>query len=315
MLILDGHASHISTRTIQFYVDNKIILLCLPPHTTHLLQPLDVDVFAPLATAYHTRLNDLTNLGAGYAIDKVDFLELLREARAAAITPYNITRAWEKTGLSPFDPQVVLQHFPAPKDSPQSDEYHIKILESNRPSTPPKVIISYNGPKDPKSIILTPHNSLEVKDLIQKVLHQGNAVEVAKKIGSVATSLFAENTCLERSNGDLFTIAQKRDAKKKRKKGAITSPAVLDREVLDKRREAWDWDTVWRLLSSIYQHIFGKQKPKLTREERIERRNKAATPKKSMLTTPKKPYTCYTKKANTYYTESRPTGLNSSNAS
>lgn len=37
ILILDGHASHISTRTIEFCVSQKIIILCLPPHTTHLL--------------------------------------------------------------------------------------------------------------------------------------------------------------------------------------------------------------------------------------------------------------------------------------
>ena len=52
LLILDGHASHVTTKVIRFCVDHKIILLCLPPHTTHLLQPLDVGIFAALATAY-----------------------------------------------------------------------------------------------------------------------------------------------------------------------------------------------------------------------------------------------------------------------
>ncbi len=42
LLIVDGHASHISNDFIKFIKANKIICLCLPPHSTHLLQPLDV---------------------------------------------------------------------------------------------------------------------------------------------------------------------------------------------------------------------------------------------------------------------------------
>ena len=47
LLMVDGHASHISTEFIKFCNEKKITPLCLPPHTTHLLQPLDVSVFGP----------------------------------------------------------------------------------------------------------------------------------------------------------------------------------------------------------------------------------------------------------------------------
>ena len=56
VLILDGHTSHLSTAVIRFCIASKIILLCLPPHTTHLLQPLDVGIFAPLANTYKSRV-------------------------------------------------------------------------------------------------------------------------------------------------------------------------------------------------------------------------------------------------------------------
>ena len=42
LLLWDGHTSHISTTAIKFCLEKKIIPLCLPPHTTHLLQPCDV---------------------------------------------------------------------------------------------------------------------------------------------------------------------------------------------------------------------------------------------------------------------------------
>ncbi len=93
MLIVDGHGSHITTDAIAYCIQRKIILLCLPPHTTHLLQPLDVDVFAPLATAYKARVQQATRLEGEYSIDKVDFIELYQEARKIAITSSNIQKA------------------------------------------------------------------------------------------------------------------------------------------------------------------------------------------------------------------------------
>ena len=48
LLILDGHSSHYQLETVKFAKSNEIILFCLPPHTTHVSQPLDTCVFGPL---------------------------------------------------------------------------------------------------------------------------------------------------------------------------------------------------------------------------------------------------------------------------
>ena len=45
LLVWDGHGSHESLGIIDLAIENNIILLSLPPHTTHKLQPLDVGVF------------------------------------------------------------------------------------------------------------------------------------------------------------------------------------------------------------------------------------------------------------------------------
>lgn len=47
MLIVDGHASHVSAEFIRFTREHKILCLCLPAHSTHLLKLLDVRVFGP----------------------------------------------------------------------------------------------------------------------------------------------------------------------------------------------------------------------------------------------------------------------------
>lgn len=43
-LLFDGHASHISIDVIEVARVNDVHMLCLPAHTTHILQPLDVGV-------------------------------------------------------------------------------------------------------------------------------------------------------------------------------------------------------------------------------------------------------------------------------
>jgi len=58
LLILNGHYSHITLEFCQYAIENNIELLCFPSHTTHLLQPLDVDLFGPLQKYYAKAADD-----------------------------------------------------------------------------------------------------------------------------------------------------------------------------------------------------------------------------------------------------------------
>jgi len=52
LLIIDGHGSHVTAEFHRFCADNAIILLCLPPYSSHLLQPLDVGCYSVLKRSY-----------------------------------------------------------------------------------------------------------------------------------------------------------------------------------------------------------------------------------------------------------------------
>ena len=58
ILIFDEHVSHISTKAIHFCVKMNIVTLCLSQHSTHLLQSLDVEVFALYAHFYKKDLSE-----------------------------------------------------------------------------------------------------------------------------------------------------------------------------------------------------------------------------------------------------------------
>jgi len=47
LLLLDGFGLHCTKEFLDYCDQHKIIVFCLSPHSSHLLQPLDVVVFQP----------------------------------------------------------------------------------------------------------------------------------------------------------------------------------------------------------------------------------------------------------------------------
>ncbi|USP74405.1 uncharacterized protein yc1106_01679 [Curvularia clavata] len=107
LIILDGHSSHATPEFDQYCADNKIITLCMPPHTSHLLQPLDVSCYSPLKRAYGRQIEELARQGV-YHIDKIDFLTAYTRIRPTIFTQQNIQSGFRATGLVPSCPDRVL---------------------------------------------------------------------------------------------------------------------------------------------------------------------------------------------------------------
>jgi hypothetical protein len=63
LLILDGHGSHLTPQFDAICRENDIIPLCMPAHSSHLLQPLDVGCFGPLKKAYGGSVESRSRLG------------------------------------------------------------------------------------------------------------------------------------------------------------------------------------------------------------------------------------------------------------
>lgn len=101
LLILDGHGSHMTEDFLFECYDNNIYLLFLIPHSSHVLQPLDVAVFGPLKNAYRRHLSDLSSIADSTPIGKITFLVNYHKARIEAITKDNIIAGWKASGLYP----------------------------------------------------------------------------------------------------------------------------------------------------------------------------------------------------------------------
>lgn len=107
LLILDGHESHNSLEFQEMCKENKIYTLCMPPHSSHLLQPLDVGCFSPLKRAYGRQVEGLIRDHVNH-ITKLEFLPAFRAAYNQSITKENICASFRSAGLVPHNPEVVL---------------------------------------------------------------------------------------------------------------------------------------------------------------------------------------------------------------
>src|SRR5438309_12035329 len=85
LLICDSHDSHITGGFIAYYMDYDIVLLILPPHSSHLTQPLDVLGFGPLKKCIATEITPLIQTGVSH-IQKVEWLITYVQVRERAFS-------------------------------------------------------------------------------------------------------------------------------------------------------------------------------------------------------------------------------------
>jgi hypothetical protein len=137
LLVLDGHESHDSAEFRGLCKEKKIITLCMPPHSSHLLQPLDVGCFAPLTKAYGRQVENLMRSRITH-ITKIQFLPCFRAAFNAAITKSNILGGFRGAGLVPLNPEAVISKLdvrlrtpplPTVEDSPWQSQTPSNTLE------------------------------------------------------------------------------------------------------------------------------------------------------------------------------------------
>ena len=73
VLFVDGHHSHLSLPLLCRAHEKGVHLMCLPPHTTHILQPLDVGVYGPVKKAWQGIVKTYKTQTLGANISKGDF--------------------------------------------------------------------------------------------------------------------------------------------------------------------------------------------------------------------------------------------------
>lgn len=121
LLIVDGHGSHVDIEFMWLCKQHQIHILCLPAHTSHILQPLDLAPFSVLKSRYRARITALSAINDAAPVKKERFIKAYTKAQLAGFTILVIQAGWRAAGIYPYNPDRVL----------------LLLQISGRPITPP----------------------------------------------------------------------------------------------------------------------------------------------------------------------------------
>jgi DDE superfamily endonuclease/helix-turn-helix, Psq domain len=208
MLVLDGHESHESAEFQEYCTANNIITLCLPAHSSHLTQPLDVGCFSVLKRMYGRQIETFIKAHINH-ITKVEFFLAFHAAYNQSITTQNAKAGFRGAGLVPFDPQVVISKLdvklrtPTPTGSPS---VNANAWVSQTPKNPTEALSQTTLVKDR----IARHQGSSPTPIFQTVAALAKGTE---RLAHEVTLLSAEVRTLRAANE---ALSKRRRAKKAR---------------------------------------------------------------------------------------------------
>jgi hypothetical protein len=135
LLVLDGHESHHSTDFELYCKDHDIITLCMPPHSSHILQPLDVGCFGPLKRAYGGEVEKRVRAGTTH-ISKEDFFPAFLAAFQQTMTIQNVQAGFRGAGLVPHNPESVITRLDVKLRTPTPENQDSAVTQAWVSKTP-----------------------------------------------------------------------------------------------------------------------------------------------------------------------------------
>ena len=208
ILFLDGHGSHLTYKVVKAAQENQIIMICLPPHTSHALQPCDVAFFRPLKVIWKDILKLWFRETRMQTVDKAVFPSLL-EKLWKKLKPSNAVAGFTGSGIHPVDREKVKKRV-----------IHTTVEETDEdaPDTPRKLL------RKPIIAAVTPSPSEETQSAMENSKRKRKRVQA--KVGEVLISADVIERC--RKEGE------ERSKKKSKKDKTQTSNNASFHEIKQK---------------------------------------------------------------------------------
>lgn len=128
LLILDGHVSHVAVDLVEWAESQNIIILLLPAHTSHILQPLECSCYGPLEQLCNNLCHNIL-LTTSSLVTRKDICGLLCKAYSRAFVADNLISGFKKTGVYPFNKKAIASIPLTPLPEFVSDKVLINVTE------------------------------------------------------------------------------------------------------------------------------------------------------------------------------------------
>lgn len=108
LLIVDNHTSHTASEIAEKAKENNVIILTLPPHTSHYTQPLDVGFMSPFKLAIGREERKWMANNVGKKVWHPDVLTFINTAFNECTSSRTTARnAFRACGIVPFDKNII----------------------------------------------------------------------------------------------------------------------------------------------------------------------------------------------------------------
>lgn len=197
LLIYDGHSTHVGLKLIELATANHVTIIKLPPHSSHLLQPLDLSVFKSLKTAWDQFLCKWQRQHPGQKLPRNIFAKTLGEIWLKT-DPTIIVNGFRKGGIFPLNRNIIPEENFEPAALNRWKNHNNALAQTNdiHPSTSSNSQSDSPGPSSANGISISKNKSelneeaTSFEDLLLKSL-KGNPLEKSsrKRVAEGATVL------------------------------------------------------------------------------------------------------------------------------
>jgi hypothetical protein len=154
LLLYDGHLSHVGVSLIKLAIESGVTILKLPPHTSHMLQPLDVSVFKGVKQKWDAMLAEWARHNYGKSLPKSAFANILGQVWKG-VKPEVIQKGFEKCGIYNADAA-----FPVNKSRIREESFDPEKLRRYK---------SFQLNKENSPTVPSPILEVEVETTIQEI--------------------------------------------------------------------------------------------------------------------------------------------------
>jgi DDE superfamily endonuclease len=180
----------------------------MPPHSSHILQPLDVGCFGPLKKSYRRQIEHLMRQQCTH-ITKEDFIPAFQAAFQDSLTENNIKGGFRGAGLVPFNLEKVISALDLKLRTPTPQNSRPNTAQPWTSQTPSNAIQATSQSSFIKERV-TKHQSSSLTSILDAI---DQFAKGTSKVMHQLALLQAENRDLRKANE---TLSKRRNRKKSR---------------------------------------------------------------------------------------------------
>ena len=197
LLLLDGHSSHFQPELVQAAATEGVIIFCLPPHTTHLLQPLDNCAFGSLKRHWGEECHRFCSNNPGKVVNRYNFSSIFNAAWLKGMSMGNIIASFRAAGIYPLNRKAVLSQLPGTSEDIDAPQPHLPV--SLR-------IVPFFTPQQSSHSMSPQYSDLSTSHCMQHSIQSSPSLSNAQSMGTAGHT----PSSLQPSNSTFTTVEVRR---------------------------------------------------------------------------------------------------------